>query len=143
MQIGGWPTAKVEDENVRRKPGVPSLPDQRTQRRLICVGMRPMNAQTAKDQFTYTLGNASYVDYLYDEPPVTVVKTPQPSIRQWLSRAVSAVVEWRRRQAVLQEMQMLTDRELADIGLTRADLPRVFDPAFAVSHARGRDYIGY
>jgi uncharacterized protein YjiS (DUF1127 family) len=102
-----------------------------------------MNAQTAKDQFTYTLGNSSYVDYLYDEPPVTVVKTPQPSIRQWLSRAVSAVVEWRRRQAVLQEMQMLTDRELADIGLTRADLPRVFDPAFAVSHARGRDYIGY
>jgi uncharacterized protein YjiS (DUF1127 family) len=40
---------------------------------------------------------------------------------------------------VLQEMSMLTDRELADIGLSRADLPRVFDPAFAMEHARGRD----
>jgi uncharacterized protein YjiS (DUF1127 family) len=38
---------------------------------------------------------------------------------------------------------MLTEHELADIGLTRADLPRVFDPAFAAEHARGRDYIAY
>ena len=31
---------------------------------------------------------------------------------------------------------MLTDRELADIGLSRVDLPRVFDPAFAADHVR-------
>jgi hypothetical protein len=45
-----------------------------------------MSAPMTKDQFTFTLGNASYVDYLYDEPPVAVVKTPprnaQPTRRR-------------------------------------------------------------
>jgi uncharacterized protein YjiS (DUF1127 family) len=96
-----------------------------------------------KDQFTYSLGNASYVDYSYDEPPVTVVKTPRNGIGYWLGRAAAAFTAWRRRQAVLQELGMLSERELADIGLSRADLPRVFDPAFAADHARGRGYLAY
>jgi uncharacterized protein YjiS (DUF1127 family) len=40
-------------------------------------------------------------------------------------------------------MAMMTDHELSDIGLSRADLARVFDPAFAADHTRGRDYIAY
>jgi uncharacterized protein YjiS (DUF1127 family) len=102
-----------------------------------------MSAPITKDQFTFSLGNASYVDYLYDEPPVAVVKTPSSGIHHWLSIAVTAFAEWRRRQTVLQEMTMLSDRELADIGLSRTDLPRVFDPAFAADHGRGRDYLAY
>lgn len=43
----------------------------------------------------------------------------------------------------MQEMAMLSDRELADIGLSRVDLPRVFDPTFAAEHVRGRDYLAY
>ena len=43
----------------------------------------------------------------------------------------------------MQELAMMTDRELSDIGLSRSDLSRVFDPGFAVEHARGRDYIAY
>jgi uncharacterized protein YjiS (DUF1127 family) len=96
-----------------------------------------------KDQFTFSLGNASYVDYSYDEPPAIGVKTPGNGIGYWLGRVVAAFVAWRRRQAVLQELDMLSARELADIGLSRADLPRVFDPAFAADHARGRDYLAY
>ena len=38
---------------------------------------------------------------------------------------------------------MMTDRELSDIGLSRADLGRIFDPTFAANRARGRDYIAY
>jgi uncharacterized protein YjiS (DUF1127 family) len=102
-----------------------------------------MNALTSKDQFTFSLGNASYVDYAHDEPPAIVDEPHKHGIREWLSRSVSALVEWRHRQVVMQEMEMMTDRELADIGLSRADLPRVFDPAFAADHARGRDYIAY
>lgn len=102
-----------------------------------------MSAPMTQDQFTFSLGNASYVDYSYDEPPATVVKTPRTGVAHWLSRAVAAFAAWRRRQAVLQEMSMLTERELADIGLSRADLPRVFDPASAADHARGRDYLAY
>jgi uncharacterized protein YjiS (DUF1127 family) len=33
----------------------------------------------------------------------------------------------------MQEMAMMTDRELSDIGLTRLDITRVFGPAFAAS----------
>ena len=102
-----------------------------------------MSAQITKDQFTFSLGNASYVDYSYDEPPAAVVKTPSSGIAHWLNWAMTAFAEWRRRQAVLQEMAMLSDRELADIGLSRADLPRVFDPAFAADRARGTDYFGW
>jgi uncharacterized protein YjiS (DUF1127 family) len=53
------------------------------------------------------------------------------------------IAEWQRRRAVMQEMAMMTDHELSDIGLSRADLARVFDPAFAADHTRGRDYIAY
>lgn len=95
-----------------------------------------------KDQFTYSLGSASYVDYSYDEPPAIDVKTPSHGIRHLLSHVAETFSAWRRRQAVLQEMAMLSDRELADIGLTRADLPRVFDPTFAAARVGGRDYFG-
>ena len=43
----------------------------------------------------------------------------------------------------MQEMAMMTDRELSDIGLSRTDLARVFDPTFAASRACGQDYIAY
>ena len=42
------------------------------------------------------------------------------------------------RQAVINELSSLSDRELADIGLNRYDISRVFDPEFAREHsARG------
>ncbi len=37
---------------------------------------------------------------------------------------------WMERRSVLAELGSLSERELADIGLNRADLGRVFDPAF-------------
>jgi uncharacterized protein YjiS (DUF1127 family) len=100
-----------------------------------------MNAPITKDQFTFSLGYASYIDYSYDEAPATVVKLPKRGIGQWLNRAVATLAERRRRRVELQEMAMMTDRELFDIGLSRSDVSRVFDPAFAADHARGRDYV--
>ena len=59
---------------------------------------------------------------------------PQPERPGMLAR-VGAVLRWvvelPKRRAVLDELGMLSDHELADIGLSRADLPRVFDPHFA------------
>jgi uncharacterized protein YjiS (DUF1127 family) len=40
-------------------------------------------------------------------------------------------------------MQTMSDRELSDIGLSRGDLARVFDPAFAADYSRARNYIAY
>jgi uncharacterized protein YjiS (DUF1127 family) len=54
---------------------------------------------------------------------------------QRLGRAITAL---RGRQAVFNELQSLSDRELSDIGIARSDIHRVFDPAFAAEHrARG------
>ena len=102
-----------------------------------------MNAPTAKDQFSFSLGNVSYIGPAYEDAQTPSVK-PRPQRRgPMVRRFRGGIGAWRQRQAVLHEMQMMTDRELSDIGLSRADLARVFDPAFAADHARGRDYIAY
>lgn len=42
-----------------------------------------------------------------------------------------AVAEYPRRRRVFDELSMLSDRELADIGLNRADIPHVFEDDLA------------
>ncbi len=55
----------------------------------------------------------------------------QGSVSSWLSNVAARIADLPRRQAVKAELAMLSDRELADIGLSRAELGRVFDPSFA------------
>ena len=50
-------------------------------------------------------------------------------------RALAWLAGRRGRGAVLNELNALSARELADIGLSRSDIHRVFDPAFAAEHA--------
>jgi uncharacterized protein YjiS (DUF1127 family) len=100
-----------------------------------------MNAPMTNDQFTFSLGTLSYVDSTYDEVTAPAVKARHRGIGYLLGRAVAALSEWRRRRVVMQEMEMMTDRELADIGLARSDVSRVFDRAFAADHARERGYV--
>jgi uncharacterized protein YjiS (DUF1127 family) len=38
----------------------------------------------------------------------------------------NAYVSWRRRQAAFDELNSLDDRSLADIGITRSDIPYLF-----------------
>jgi len=102
-----------------------------------------MSAPLAKNQFTFSLGNMSYIGASYEDAPAYPAQEVRQTSGGWIARGLRAVTEWYRRQAVLHEMAMMTDRELADIGLSRGDLPRVFDPAFAADRARGRDYAGY
>jgi uncharacterized protein YjiS (DUF1127 family) len=102
-----------------------------------------MNAPVTQDQFEYSLGNQSYIGPSYEEPQVARVNAAGGAAKSWFGRFVTALAEWRQRQAVLQEMQTMSDRELSDIGLARSDLVRVFDAKFAADRARGRDYIAY
>jgi uncharacterized protein YjiS (DUF1127 family) len=44
--------------------------------------------------------------------------------------ALRWLAELPRRQATMDDLKGLTDHELADIGLRRADIHRVFDPCF-------------
>lgn len=51
-----------------------------------------------------------------------------------LARAATWVAERDHRQQVMLELRAYSDRELADIGLNRRDIPRVFDPAFVATY---------
>ncbi len=42
-----------------------------------------------------------------------------------LSHLIRLLRSWRRYEASLRELSRLGDRELADIGLTRSDIPRI------------------
>lgn len=44
-----------------------------------------------------------------------------------VAHAVEALVSWPQRLATYESLARLTDRELADIGLTRGDIGHVFD----------------
>ena len=99
-----------------------------------------MNAPMTNDQFSFSLGSLSYIGSDFDDAPAYGSAAQRGS---WIGKLLGFFVEWRRRQAVLQEMEMMTDRELADIGLARADLPRVFDPEFAADRPRGPEYRVY
>jgi uncharacterized protein YjiS (DUF1127 family) len=68
---------------------------------------------------------------------------PSPSTLGRLGEALgalgSALLHWPARRRAYADLMNLTDRELADIGLTRADIPRVFDPTFTLPAANSNE----
>ena len=87
-----------------------------------------MSAPIAKSQFAFELPNLTYVDASREEAHLRAAVQPsQPrGFRAW----IAAFQAWREKQASMAELDMMGDRELLDIGLTRADVHRVFDSAF-------------
>lgn len=107
------------------------------------MGIKPMSAPLAKSDFVFKLATSqSYIGGDYDPTPI-VEAPPAPrgifrQIGDGLAFVVESVKGWATKQSTLAEMQTMSDRELSDIGLSRGDLPRVFDTDFANDHARGR-----
>ncbi len=96
-----------------------------------------MNAPLAKEQIALLMSDSlTYRSSVVQGTDGTVAE-PRPSffavLARRVSRAMSALAALPRRRAVIDELNMLSDRELADIGLSRADLSRVFDPAFTAA----------
>ena len=102
-----------------------------------------MSAPTANDPFSFSLGQLSYIGPSYEDESTATIPAAAGRTLGWARRLLVAFAEWQHRRAVMQEMAMMTDHELSDIGLSRSDIARVFDPAFAASRGAGRDYIGY
>jgi uncharacterized protein YjiS (DUF1127 family) len=91
-----------------------------------------MNATFARDPMSFVMLaslseagiiNRGTIDRTRNEPP-------RPGLTERIASAVKWLVELPRRNAVIQELSVLSDHELADIGLSRAELNRVFEPNF-------------
>ena len=84
-----------------------------------------MNAHVSNTDLTYVVPSA------LSSAGATPYAAPRRGVLAWLADLGQWLSEMPRRRAVLTELSGLSDHELADIGLSRADLPRVFDPEFA------------
>ncbi len=91
-----------------------------------------MNAPLSADQMALLMSNSlSYSG--------SVAQAARPlTIGTRLAQFVSYLRSLPQRRAVINELSALSDRELADIGLHRAEMGRVFDPKFV--EARGRSF---
>ena len=103
-----------------------------------------MSTHTADSQFTFNLPSLSYIDAKWEEPNLRTPTAPvarKAGLVAWLYRQISAFNTWRRNSAAANELSLMTDRELMDIGISRADMSRAFDPA-QVEDLRQRGYAG-
>ncbi|HEX3575664.1 MAG TPA: DUF1127 domain-containing protein [Rhodopila sp.] len=94
-----------------------------------------MSAQTADSQYAFRLPSLSYIDAKWEEPNLRTAAAASPAIRKpglaaWVSRRVAAFIAWYDEREAAAELASMSDRELMDIGVSRSDLARVFDPAF-------------
>ena len=105
-----------------------------------------MNAPLAKEQIALLMSDSlTYRSPVVEGTDGTVANsdTAPRSLMQRLRALIARMTAFSRRRAVLDELSSLSDRELADIGLNRSELDRVFDPRFAETRARGVAQSGF
>ena len=96
-----------------------------------------MSAQTSKQAMAFQLPEMLSYHSTWDDADYEPVLPPRRP--GWTRRLAASV--WRaltaapRRVAVLRELDSMTDRELADIGINRYDVGRIFDPEFVREHS--------
>ncbi len=95
-----------------------------------------MNARMPKEEMALmmpaSLSGAAWTPSYADTQNAPV------SLLQRVGNAAKWLMELPRRRMLLDELRTLTDHELADIGLSRAELGRVFDPAFVAQRDADR-----
>ena len=99
-----------------------------------------MNAPLAKEQIALLMSDSLTLRTRSPQGTDGTVAEPRQSglATFWdrLTGLWASLVDLPRRRAVIDELSMLSDRELADVGLTRAELTSVFDPGFAADRRR-------
>jgi uncharacterized protein YjiS (DUF1127 family) len=91
-----------------------------------------MTAPISKSQLAYELPKLSYVDASWEEPNRRASERNETSrgFADWLAGLVAGFRAWRERETALTELSLMDDRELADIGINRSDVHRVFSADF-------------
>ncbi len=92
-----------------------------------------MSAHTVDSQFSFKLPSLTYIDAKWEEPNLRAPAAAPNAGRNrglaaWLSRRVAAFLEWRANREAAAELATMSDHELMDIGMTRADIGRAFSP---------------
>jgi uncharacterized protein YjiS (DUF1127 family) len=93
-----------------------------------------MSAHIANSELSFQLPSLSYIDAKWEEPELRQAsRNARPArsrgFAQTLAAKVLAVRAWFRENAAAAELNAMSDRELQDIGMSRSDIDRVFDPA--------------
>jgi uncharacterized protein YjiS (DUF1127 family) len=96
-----------------------------------------MTNRIAKDEMALLMPN-SLGHYFQDDASDMPPADEQPSLFARIAGFARWVAALPQRQAVLAELNALSDHELADIGLSRSDLPMVFDADFAAQRTNER-----
>lgn len=91
-----------------------------------------MSVQTADSHFSFALPSMSYIDAKWEEPNLRLPAASPGVMRKrglaaWLSRQVAAFITWRLDRKAAGELALMSDHELMDIGLNRADIGRAFN----------------
>lgn len=95
------------------------------------------------NQVRFSLGELTYIGPTYEDVSTGgTLEAPKKTIACF-RRILAGIREWQRRRAIMQEISMMTDRQLSDIGLSRSDLAYVFDATFAARPRLSEDYIDY
>ncbi len=89
-----------------------------------------MNAPLAKEQIALLMSDS----LTYRSPAIegtegaySYLMPAKSGLMARLAHAWAVLKDLPRRRAVIDELSMLSDRELSDIGLSRTDVPHVFD----------------
>jgi uncharacterized protein YjiS (DUF1127 family) len=88
-----------------------------------------MSAPLTRSQFAFELPQLSYIDTSREEPAAQpkADRVRRRGILTWFSARIAAFRAYRADLRARADLETMTDRDLADIGLNRADFDRMFD----------------
>lgn len=94
-----------------------------------------MSIHSSRQALAFKLPEMLSYHSTWDDADYEPVQPHKRTLFERLSGLSRGLAVLSQRRAVRNELYSLTDRELADIGLNRYDVERVFDPEFAHDHA--------
>jgi uncharacterized protein YjiS (DUF1127 family) len=103
-----------------------------------------MTASIAKRDLAFEPPRQTYINVRLEEPNLfaPAADRPKPGLFAIIAQRMAAIVAWNRHLDEAAELRAMTDRELADIGLNRGDINRVFTNDFNRDLREARALLG-
>ena len=102
-----------------------------------------MSSYVSKESIELMMPNRLGHYFKDDLQYTTVPEVPNPVVFGMIWSFVTWLAEMPRRRAVVEELNSLSEHELADIGLSRSEVTRVFDPGFAAERRSERANLAH